>query len=255
MTPDLEKSIIEKYPSLFANIGQRGSPMCFGLEVGDGWAGIISTMCWILNQKDTSKTFRFDQIKEKFGLLRAYHSGGNEYMAGVVRMAEDMSGRTCEVCGQPGEQRKGGWIKTLCDRCRGGESQVLSQENLTLALSRTGSNSRQTCDNAEECRSHGVKCPERDRLSDAEREAIKVVESDYSDNDMDAECWQIAATLRGLLERVSLQSEKRPIGETPTLTDEEREAVEQAAEHAHQDALHGAAATLRGLLARLGGER
>ena len=36
-----------------------------------------------------------------------------------------------------------------------------------------------------------------------------------------------------------------------TLTDEEREAVEQAAGRAHQDALHRAAATLRGLLERL----
>ena len=33
-----------------------------------------------------------------------------------------------------------------------------------------------------------------------------------------------------------------------TLTDAEREAVEQAAGRAHQDALHGAAATLRALL-------
>lgn len=40
-----------------------------------------------------------------------------------------------------------------------------------------------------------------------------------------------------------------------TLTDAEWEAVEQAAGRAHQDALHGAAATLRGLLERLGGER
>jgi hypothetical protein len=23
--------------------------------------------------------------------------------------------RTCEVCGQPGKRREGGWIKTLCD--------------------------------------------------------------------------------------------------------------------------------------------
>lgn len=38
-------------------------------------------------------------------------------------------------------------------------------------------------------------------LTDAERKAIKACESDYSDNDMDAGCWQIAATLRSLLER------------------------------------------------------
>jgi hypothetical protein len=39
-------------------------------------------------------------------------------------------------------------------------------------------------------------------LTDEERAAIKVCESDYSDNDMDAGCWQIANTLRGLLERI-----------------------------------------------------
>ena len=38
-------------------------------------------------------------------------------------------------------------------------------------------------------------------LTDEEREAIKACESDYSDNDMDADCWRIAATLRKLLER------------------------------------------------------
>jgi hypothetical protein len=40
-------------------------------------------------------------------------------------------------------------------------------------------------------------------LTDEEREAIKVCESVYSDNDMDAECWRIAATLRALLKRLA----------------------------------------------------
>ena len=39
-------------------------------------------------------------------------------------------------------------------------------------------------------------------LTDAEREAIKVAERDYADNDMDAGCYHIASTLRGLLERL-----------------------------------------------------
>ena len=38
--------------------------------------------------------------------------------------------------------------------------------------SRTGSNSRQTCDEAIDFHSQGEKCPERDRLTDAERSAI-----------------------------------------------------------------------------------
>ena len=39
-------------------------------------------------------------------------------------------------------------------------------------------------------------------LTDAERKAVEVAERDYADNDMDAGCFHIAATLRGLLERL-----------------------------------------------------
>ena len=55
-----------------------------------------------------------DQVKEKFGTLRFYYSGGDDYISGLVSMAESMSGVTCEECGKPGTQTKGGWIKTAC---------------------------------------------------------------------------------------------------------------------------------------------
>jgi hypothetical protein len=44
-------------------------------------------------------------------------------------------------------------------------------------------------------------CPSQPTLTKAEREAIKQAADDYGDNDMDAGCHHIAATLRGLLER------------------------------------------------------
>ena len=55
-----------------------------------------------------------DQVKEKFGTLRFYYSGGDEYIHGLVSMAESMSGVTCETCGKPGTSTGGGWIKTAC---------------------------------------------------------------------------------------------------------------------------------------------
>jgi len=55
-----------------------------------------------------------DQVKEKFGTLRFYYSGGDDYIRGLVSMAESMSGVTCETCGKPGTQTPGGWIKTVC---------------------------------------------------------------------------------------------------------------------------------------------
>jgi len=55
-----------------------------------------------------------DQVKEKFGTLRFYYTGGDDYISGLVSMAESMSGVTCETCGKPGTRTRGSWIKTAC---------------------------------------------------------------------------------------------------------------------------------------------
>jgi hypothetical protein len=57
-----------------------------------------------------------DQVKEKFGGLRFYYTGGDDLIDGMVRMAESMSEVTCEECGYPGTTRGGGWVRTLCDK-------------------------------------------------------------------------------------------------------------------------------------------
>jgi len=120
MSPDLEKRLVEKFPSLFADYGKspQESCMAWGCEHSDGWFGIILAMCRsIASHLDASKEpieFKFAQIKEKFGTLRVYVDGGDEYIQGVVRMAEEMSMQTCEVTGLPGEMcRNGGWYRTL----------------------------------------------------------------------------------------------------------------------------------------------
>jgi len=59
----------------------------------------------------------FGQIKEKFGTLCIYWSGGDEFVDGAVDMAEKMSAITCEECGMPGKIRRGGWIHVSCDKC------------------------------------------------------------------------------------------------------------------------------------------
>lgn len=57
-----------------------------------------------------------DQVKEKFGGLRFYYSGGDDCVYGMVRMAESWAARTCETCGERGSLRHGGWVRTLCDK-------------------------------------------------------------------------------------------------------------------------------------------
>ena len=58
-----------------------------------------------------------DQVKEKFGTLRFYYTGGDDYISGMVSLAESMSAVTCESCGNPGKSRGGGWIHTYCEPC------------------------------------------------------------------------------------------------------------------------------------------
>ena len=73
-----------------------------------------------------------DQVKEKFGTLRFYYSGGDDYISGLVSMAESMSGVTCETCGKPGTQSGGGWIKTVCKE-HGGADFDTPEDELTEA--------------------------------------------------------------------------------------------------------------------------
>jgi len=135
MDQELQNQLFEKYPEIFSNRLKSPTESCMsmGIECGNGWYDLINSICQIVeslnkNIKDRNRLiagnnetiidFKFDQIKEKFGGLRAYYSGGNDYIRGLVSMAETISYKTCEVCGNKGKPNKGGWISTLCDGCR-----------------------------------------------------------------------------------------------------------------------------------------
>jgi len=57
------------------------------------------------------------QVKEKFGGLRFYMTSATNEMYDLISKAENKASETCEACGQPGEERNGGWVLTLCDEC------------------------------------------------------------------------------------------------------------------------------------------
>lgn len=142
MDQELQDKLYIKYPDLFSNKDKdiKSSCMAWGCDCGSGWYNILSSLCWIITQheenikdhkeyleknnpdklKDNPEytAVKFDQVKEKFGGLRVYYSGGDSYVAGAVGMASEMSYKTCEVCGNSGRPNKGGWIVTLCDNCR-----------------------------------------------------------------------------------------------------------------------------------------
>lgn len=148
MTPELDQHIREKYPLIFSQ------PCDIGIN--DGWFDIIDMLCAnIQNRIDNAVTQRkyaiewnedvnnpdFEwtkfgereerkvpelveqvvakQIKEKFGTLRFYYSGGDDYIRGLESMAASMTSRICEQCGCPGTSRstkKQRWVLVLCDK-------------------------------------------------------------------------------------------------------------------------------------------
>lgn len=124
------KRMEETYPKMFAE--PYG-----GFAVGAGWWPILEKLCdniqrhtdWRNTQRarllenneykhpvpDEVDQVKVSQIKEKFGGLRFYYDGGDDTIDGMVRMAESWASTTCEECGAVGQQRSGGWIRTLCD--------------------------------------------------------------------------------------------------------------------------------------------
>ena len=94
-----------------------------GIECGAGWWPIVTSLCaniqnyinWKNKHSAVVPQVTVAQIKEKFGSLRFYYDGGDEYISGLVTMAEAWASHACEECGAPGTSRGGGWIKTLCD--------------------------------------------------------------------------------------------------------------------------------------------
>lgn len=134
MKDELQNKLYDKYPELFENRHKspRESCMAWGIECGDGWYDILSALCFGIAQHERNKAaelkregqngdyqpFKFDQIKEKFGGLRIYHDGGDEFVRGMIYMADSLSYMICEACGARGKANEKGWISVLCDDCR-----------------------------------------------------------------------------------------------------------------------------------------
>jgi hypothetical protein len=120
MRDELEQKLIAEFPDLFQDHDKPPTEtlICFGCECSDGWFDLIHTTCAViqnhLKNRPECPPFRFSQIKEKFGGLRLYNYGGDEFTFGVCCMAESMSYHVCEVTGNRGQLcSTGHWLRTL----------------------------------------------------------------------------------------------------------------------------------------------
>lgn len=150
MKTELEQKLLKKYPEFFQtdlkiytgekpmeeevgellNQKEMVLPIQFGFECGDGWYMLLDELMseiqnriknvnrWRKKEGGPVLTIQIDQIKEKFGGLRFYYSGGDDEISGMVDLAESLSYHICENCGSTKDiGYTKGWITTMCKDC------------------------------------------------------------------------------------------------------------------------------------------
>jgi len=94
--------------------------------VEPGWLDLLERLCADIDNLPEAKRagFHWIQIKEKFGVLRAYWTSGaskqdspelRKRIAPLISAAELASKTICSDCGAPGRLRERNWTRTLCD--------------------------------------------------------------------------------------------------------------------------------------------
>lgn len=130
MKTELEQKLFTKYPKIFEGrtLPIRQNLMSFGYECGDGWYWLIDNLCSrIQSYIDLNQQHKkipqvvATQVKEKYGGLRFYYTGGDELIDGMVWLAEDLSFNICECCGtheNVSQHKNNNWIYTRCENCK-----------------------------------------------------------------------------------------------------------------------------------------
>lgn len=100
------------YPKIFS------SPDLREIRCYPGWLDLLNDLCnqlqTYLDANPSTPPIIVSQVKEKFGGLRFYISGGDEFCQAIVDAAEEASLTLCEVCGRPGALVGERWV---CVRC------------------------------------------------------------------------------------------------------------------------------------------
>lgn len=123
----MDAYLVKQCPNLFEDRykSAREACMAWGFECGDGWYELLKEACFALEPLIVAQKvkdpegweygyYRASQIKEKFGTLRFYLTGGTDEMYAITDRAEKQSETTCETCGKKGKLRGQGWLYTAC---------------------------------------------------------------------------------------------------------------------------------------------
>jgi len=141
MRKELQDRLFKKYPKIFKqkDMTMQETAMCWGIACGDGWYDLIDELCGEIQNrvkninrsrqhkiKNSPKTLipvcvekficEAVQVKEKWGSLRFYIYGGDDFIQGSISLAESLSHKLCAQCGL--KKEKTDTNRSLCLNCQ-----------------------------------------------------------------------------------------------------------------------------------------
>ncbi len=94
----IQDGLLARYPEILGSLVD-------GIRCDDGWLDLLDALFDEITRHCMSVGIplpRARQVKEKNGSLRCYLASKDDFIDGLVQMAEEISGRICEVCGEAG---------------------------------------------------------------------------------------------------------------------------------------------------------
>lgn len=90
----------------------------FGGGWGMLWRMLIKDLNPLIHKYNLQDTFQFEEIKEKYGEIRAYHNGAPREIDDLIDSYTTISRNVCQWCGRPDSAvSKGGWVECQCKQC------------------------------------------------------------------------------------------------------------------------------------------
>lgn len=96
-------------------------------ELPDGWFRLFLQMCEDIREPlieaDQLNSFRFTQIKEKWGHMVCYNFGAPKKVQDIIDDYHYVSQFVCCCCGRPATIKTRIWVESYCDNCFKGSTQ------------------------------------------------------------------------------------------------------------------------------------
>jgi len=138
----LDNYLVEKYPKIFENTRTHPTTniSIFGFENDDGWFWLLNQLCesiqhhidgmnkYAINGKQQPQVVA-TYIKEKYGMLSFNYTGGDDIIDGMVMLTENLSYKTCEICGTTKNVGStSGGITICCGECHKNDERISKLE-------------------------------------------------------------------------------------------------------------------------------